>query len=96
MTLRWPSLSIRATVLAAIVVGVVLPALVWRRGFVQLTSALLALALALSGVAAALWQHFVAAATNSCALTLADRMVRGLGLDELCPQVFSADRKSVV
>ena len=28
MTLRWPSLSIRATVLAAIVVGVVLPALV--------------------------------------------------------------------
>ncbi len=69
---------------------VVLPALVWRRGFVQLTSALLALALALSGVAAALWQHFVAAVSSSCNMTLADRIVSGLGLDGLLPEVFQA------
>ena len=69
---------------------VVLPARVWRRGFVQFTSALLALALALSGVAAALWQHFVAAASASCNLTLADRIVGGLTLDEHWPEVFMA------
>lgn len=69
---------------------VVLPALVWRRGFVQFTSALLALALALSGVAAALWQHFVAAVSSSCNMTLADRIVSGLGLDGLMPEVFQA------
>jgi disulfide bond formation protein DsbB len=69
---------------------VVLPALVWRRGFVQFTSALLALALALSGVAAALWQHFVAAVSSSCNMTLADRIVSGLGLDGLLPEIFQA------
>jgi disulfide bond formation protein DsbB len=69
---------------------VILPALVWRRGFVQFTSALLALGLALSGVAAALWQHFVAAASASCNLTLADRIVSGLQLDALLPAVFQA------
>jgi protein dithiol:quinone oxidoreductase len=69
---------------------VILPALVWRRGFVQLTSALLALALALSGVAAALWQHFVAAVSSSCNMTLADRIVSGLRLDGLLPEVFQA------
>jgi disulfide bond formation protein DsbB len=69
---------------------VVLPALVWRRGFVQFTSALLALALALSGVAAALWQHFVAAVSSSCNMTLADRIVSGLRLDGMLPEVFQA------
>jgi disulfide bond formation protein DsbB len=69
---------------------VILPALVWRRGFVQFTSALLALALALSGVAAALWQHFVAAVSSSCNMTLADHIVSGLGLDGLLPEVFQA------
>jgi disulfide bond formation protein DsbB len=69
---------------------VVLPGLVWRHGFVQFGSALLALALALSGVAAALWQHFVAAVSSSCNMTLADRIVSGLGLDGLMPEVFQA------
>ncbi|MFN6996715.1 MAG: disulfide bond formation protein B, partial [Aquincola tertiaricarbonis] len=36
------------------------------------------------------WQHFVAAATASCNLTLADRIVSGLGLDGLAPEVFQA------
>ncbi len=46
--------------------------------------------LAASGLAAALWQHFVAAATASCNMTLADRIVGGLGLDGLLPEVFAA------
>lgn len=41
------------------------------------------------GIAAALWQHFVAAASNSCNLTLADQIVSGLMLDTLLPDVFS-------
>ncbi len=46
--------------------------------------------LALCGVATALWQHFVAANSTSCAMTLADRVNRALGLDELLPQVFAS------
>ena len=48
------------------------------------------LLLAGCGVAAALWQHYVAAASASCNLTLADRIVNGLGLDGLWPEVFAA------
>ena len=47
------------------------------------------LLLAACGIAAALWQHFVAAASQSCNLTLADKIVNGLGLDEAWPDVFS-------
>jgi len=54
-----------------------------------LSGALMAL-LAVGGGAAALWQHFVAAGSQSCAMTLADRVVRGLSLDEMAPAVFSA------
>ena len=57
---------------------------------VQIGSAVVMLPLALAGVAAALWQHFVAAASASCNLTLADRIVSGLGLDNAWPQVFAA------
>lgn len=45
-------------------------------------------ALAMSGVAAALWQHFVAAKTNSCALTLADRILTWSTLDQRWPELF--------
>ena len=50
----------------------------------------LALLLAVSGVAAALYQHNVAAASFSCNLTFADKVVSGLGLDSALPSVFSA------
>lgn len=50
----------------------------------------LVLALAACGMAAALWQHFVAAKSDSCRLTLADRLMNGSGLDRLWPQVFQA------
>ena len=52
-------------------------------------SAILMTALSLGGIVAALWQHFVAAASASCDLTLADRIVSGLGVDVLWPQVFA-------
>jgi protein dithiol:quinone oxidoreductase len=55
----------------------------------RISAAVVAL-LALCGAAAALWQHFVAAASASCKLTLADRIMTGLGLDNLAPQVFAA------
>ncbi len=48
----------------------------------------LGVVLALSGVAAALWQHFVAAASASCNMTLADRILDALGLFEVAPEVF--------
>ena len=46
--------------------------------------------LAAAGAAAALWQHVVAAKSASCNLTLADRIISGLQLDALLPQVFAA------
>ena len=46
--------------------------------------------LAACGAAAALWQHFVAASAASCDLTLAERIVSALGLDERWPEVFTA------
>ncbi len=51
-------------------------------------AALLSIALALGGVAAALYQHFVAAKSQSCNLTLADKIVGALRLEPLAPEVF--------
>jgi disulfide bond formation protein DsbB len=65
-----------------------LPALLWRRAVVQRIAAALVLALSLSGIAAALWQHFVAAASDSCKLTLAEKIISGLGLDGSLPEIF--------
>lgn len=48
----------------------------------------LSLPLAMGGAAAALWQHFVAAQSSSCALTLADKVISGSGLDLRFPEVF--------
>jgi disulfide bond formation protein DsbB len=48
------------------------------------------LMLALAGIAAALWQHFFAASSVSCNLTLADRIMTATGLDALLPEVFAA------
>jgi protein dithiol:quinone oxidoreductase len=58
------------------------------RGISQRVSAGAVLLLALCGVAAALWQHFVAAASASCKLTLADQLISGSGLDAWWPEVF--------
>ena len=44
-----------------------------------------------AGIAAALYQHFVAAKSASCNLTLADKIVSGLGLDKALPPVFEVN-----
>jgi disulfide bond formation protein DsbB len=43
-----------------------------------------------AGIAAVLWQHFVAAASGSCNLTLADRIMNASGLPGLLPNIFEA------
>jgi disulfide bond formation protein DsbB len=67
-----------------------LPGLLLPQASARRFSGALMLLLAACGMAAALWQHFVAASSTSCNLTLADRIVSGLGLDSLLPQVFAA------
>ena len=65
--------------------------LVWRSALGRRVGAGLGLLLALGGAAAALWQQFVAAASASCKLTLADKIVsRWLHLDTALPSVFEA------
>lgn len=59
--------------------------LAWRRA-----AGALMLGLAAGGMAAALWQHFVAAASESCNLTWPDRLMAALKLDSLLPEVFQA------
>ncbi|MBL0727110.1 disulfide bond formation protein B [Piscinibacter sp. HJYY11] len=60
-------------------------------GFVSTRIAgVLALAFSLCGIAAALWQHFKAASSTSCALTVADQIVIAMKLDSLWPDVFLA------
>ena len=61
-----------------------------RQAWLRRAGAAVILALAGCGMSAALWQHFVAARSASCNLTFADRVVGGLGLDGLLPQVFAA------
>jgi disulfide bond formation protein DsbB len=64
--------------------------LLWRSPLGRRVGAGLALLLAASGVAAALWQHFVAASSASCDLSLAERIVGATGLDGRFPDVFMA------
>jgi disulfide bond formation protein DsbB len=63
--------------------------LLWRAAAGRIVAALLVLLLSLSGVAAALWLHFVASKSQSCNLTLADRIIVALRLDTLLADVFS-------
>ncbi len=64
--------------------------LLWTSRAGRRTSAAIGIVLAALGVAAAGWQHAVAAKSASCNLTLADRIVSGLQLDALLPSVFAA------
>ena len=70
---------------AAAGLGLLLPGRAGRR-----LGAGLALLLAGLGGGAALWQHFVAAASASCDQTLADRVMGATGLDSRFPEVFAA------
>lgn len=72
------------------IAAVSLPALLLKGATARRVLAGTGVLLAGAGMAAALWQHFVSAASGSCKLTLADRIVAGLGLDGLWPEVFAA------
>jgi disulfide bond formation protein DsbB len=61
----------------------------WRATAGRLVAAIGVDLLAACGMATALWQHFVAAASQSCNLTLADKIVIASGLDELAPEIFA-------
>jgi disulfide bond formation protein DsbB len=58
------------------------------RGLGRRLAAGLIAALALAGIAAALWQNRVAARSESCNLTLADRIVSAARLDAWLPEIF--------
>ena len=66
-------------------IGALVPAPLARRAVAFVVSLL-----AGCGIAAALWQHFVAAASASCNLTFADRVMNATGLNERFPEVFAA------
>jgi len=70
--------------------GWLLGQLLNRARAVQLLSLLLVAGLALAGLAAAVWQHEVAAQSASCNLTFPDQVVMALLLHELLPSVFMA------
>ena len=55
----------------------------------RVLSALAALT-GIGGIAAALYQHFVAAPSGSSALTFADQVINGLRLNEIMPWLFEA------
>lgn len=69
---------------AVALVGAIIPSAGVRRLVGWLT-----MLLALGGVVSALWQHFIAAASASCNLTWADRIMAGLGLYDAAPAVFA-------
>ena len=64
--------------------------LAWRSTVDQRSVAIAVMLLGAAGIAAVLWQHFVAAASASCNLTLADRIMSASGLPALLPEVFEA------
>ena len=64
--------------------------LAWRGAAGSRVAATSSLLLAAAGLAAAAWQHFVAANSASCKLTLADRIMNATGLNALLPDVFEA------
>lgn len=65
--------------------GLLLPGALGRR-----LGAGAALLMAGLGMAAALWQHFVASASASCDMSLADKVMGATGLDSRWPEVFAA------
>jgi len=79
--------------LVFVAIGIVclLGALSSRLRGVQIGAALAADALAVAGAAAALYQHFVASLSDSCGVSLADKLIMTLSLHELAPWMFFAD-----
>jgi disulfide bond formation protein DsbB len=83
-----PWCILQRLICVAIVIAAI-PGSVLVQRWAQVISSLLVGILALAGMAAALWQHFVAAHTASCELTLADQIISGLGIAAAFPKVFA-------
>ena len=81
----WCILQRLIYLLIALLCGV---ATMLKGGTARVVAVVLALALAVSGVAAAVFQHVVAAKSFSCNLTLADTIITALGLESLVPALF--------
>jgi disulfide bond formation protein DsbB len=73
-----------------VIAAVALIGLLVRPGLWQRVVGGAMMLLAVEGIVAALWQHFVAAASASCNLTFADRVVSSLQLNTLLPEIFEA------
>jgi len=74
-------------VAAVCVIGALMP----RQRFVQVAAALAADGLATAGAVAALYLHFVASQSDSCGVSLADKLMMSLSLYETVPWLFYAD-----
>lgn len=85
-----PWCVLQRLIFAAIALACVIGLLLQRNTLAQRIAGGAVILLAIEGVVAALWQHFVAAASASCNLTFADRVMNSLGLDALLPEVFQA------
>jgi disulfide bond formation protein DsbB len=83
-----PWCVLQRVIFLAIAVACVI-GLAWRGATGRALGATLALLLALGGIAAALWQHFYAAVSPSCNLTLADKIINWMTLPSLLPDVFA-------
>lgn len=83
-----PWCVLQRAIFAAIALACV-PGALLAAGWARRLSGALTMCLGGAGLASALWQHFVAAASSSCKLTLADRIVSGLRLDAWAPEVFA-------
>ncbi len=64
--------------------------LLWRSRTGAVVGGVIGLGLSLAGAAAALWMILVASKSDSCRLTLADRIMNATGLPTLLPSVFEA------
>jgi len=71
-----------------VLVGVLALGAAFGRGVLRVLLSAAMLLLTLAGGAAALYQNLVASKSQSCNLTLADRIVSGLGVDRALPPVF--------
>lgn len=85
-----PWCVLQRLIFVAIGVVAVLGLVVVRAPAGRRSTGVLMLLLAACGMAAALWQHFVASKSASCNLTLADRIMELSTLDRQLPLLFSA------
>ncbi len=85
-----PWCVLQRAVFGALAAVALLGLLVKAKPKALIATSVLGIMLALLGAAAAIWQHFVAASQVSCNLTLADKILSALYLDQAWPGMFSA------